>query len=163
MSTRSSRRIKKKRSNTLDTSSHTVGEYTSLSLSPSPKQNKKLKSNKTPRSVKCKSPSNYSPKINIKSKRKNSRRRATSDAQLKPDLSTLAINFDTKSKSKSKSKSKTKPKTKKCKKYISQTPGHDYTGLSINNSDPFNINKTIKKSNKKSSMTPKVSLSTSIE
>ena len=110
-------------------------------------------------------PSGYRPKSakGKKLRKKSARRRAVSDAPdiIPSQLMPISVN--------GLNNIRIKKKHKKSKKYQSQTPVIKSNGSYNfeNNHDPFGVNKKLKKKNKlkikKSSMTPKVSLSTSVE
>ena len=176
-SNRLGRRKKKKRATTLDPTTESFRKSAAfhLSTTPSPPQtsdDKKLKSSKSnKRLAKSKSPSggtrssatpiqdklNGGRKKKGKGKKGGARRRAGSDAN------TMGLKYQSPSSpiSLKVNLSATKPKGKK-KKFQSQTPQKDYIGdLNMDDDDPFGVKK--KKKKKKSSVTPKVSLSTTID
>eukprot|EP01084_Bolivina_argentea_P055608 101918_1 len=164
------RRRKKKRANTLDPTQDLHRFSTTPSPSTPTEAKLKRKSGKN-RMAKSKSPSGYKPRLEDKIKRKNKkrkgRRRANSDIHgdpitLKVDIKD-PIDIDTKPK---RPMSTTIRKKKKKKKYQSQTPVNDYVGLMMDDDDPFNVRKPKRKTKskaKKQSMTPIVSLTSTID
>jgi len=158
-SNRVNRRKKKKRATTLDPTSASFRESArfALSVSPSPKDDKKKLKSKTKasRMAKSKSPSGYkSKKLSLKPSKenkieKNGKRRSESTTISPPSLKLGANSMGPPIVNGKKNK------TKKSKKFKSQTPGTDYVGLSMDSDDPFGVKK-------KNKMIPKTSLSTTI-
>merc|ERR1711933_538497 len=158
-SNRVNRRKKKKRATTLDPTSASFRESArfALSVSPSPKDDKKKLKSKTKasRMAKSKSPSGYKSKhLSLKPSKenkikKNGKRRSESTTISPPSLKLGANSMGPPIANGKKNK------TKKSKKFKSQTPGTDYVRLSMDSDDPFGVKK-------KNKMIPKTSLSTTI-